>query len=378
VVWAILDQLVFRTGVDLTGWIPFLLAVVFALVFVDQFWRLQKEEVETNRQLALSRDHLEEQVQARSAELRAANTELSTTNQRLIDTGAQAQAALEEVRRLNAGLEGRVQERTSELRLAKEAAEAASRAKTAFLAIMGHELRTPLNGIFLAAEMLRDNDASQAANRDLPDTILASGRRLLRMVEGVLEYATADAPPSAAPLNVEAALQDVATRFETRAAQKGVALTFHISPAVPSVDFDQLQFDQVLRRLVENALKYTPEGGRVTVAAEPVPCWAFPQGEGPALRVTVADTGAGLKDEDCERVFEPFVQLEASYLHHSEGVGLGLTLARRHVDLYGGHIWAESGGPGKGSTFTVLIPVQRGPANLTAASSDSPATSAKL
>jgi signal transduction histidine kinase len=378
VVWAILDQLVFRTGVDLTGWIPFLLAVVFALVFVDQFWRLQKEQVETNRQLALSRDHLEEQVQARSAELRAANAELSTANRRLIDTGAQAQAALEEVRRLNADLEGRVQGRTSELRLAKEAAEAGSQAKTAFLAIMGHELRTPLNSIFLAAEMLRDHDASQAANRDLPDTILASGRRLLRMVEGVLEYATADAPPNAAPLNVEAALQDVATRLETRAAQKGVGLTFRTSPAVPLVDFDQLHFDQVLRRLVENALKYTPCGGRVTVAAEPVACWSFPQGERPALRVTVADTGAGLKDEDCERVFEPFVQLEASYLQHSEGVGLGLTLARRHVELYGGYLWAESGGPGKGSTFPVLIPAEHDPANLTAASCDSPATSAKL
>jgi signal transduction histidine kinase len=95
----------------------------------------------------------------------------------------------------------------------------------------------------------------------------------------------------------------------------------------------------------------------VTVTTESVASWAFAHGERPALRISMADTGIGLERQDCERIFEPFVQLEASYLEHSDGVGLGLTLARRQVELYGGRLWAESRGPGTGSTFVLVVPV---------------------
>jgi signal transduction histidine kinase len=292
----------------------------------------------------------------RDAEIyRLRSVELSAANQQLAERGAQLEAALGEVRRLNTDLEQRVDDRTADLALAKDAAEAASRAKTAFLSIMGHELRTPLNGIFLAAEVLRGDKDRLADHGDLPDHILNAGRQLLGMVEGVLEYANAEGPLPAAALDVKFALHDAAVAFERRAAKRGVTLAFRPGADLPSARCDEMRFAGVMRRLLENAIRFAPEGGQVTVTAEAAP-WKLPGGEGPAVVIRVTDTGVGLKAEDRERVFEPFVQLESSYLVHSQGVGLGLTLARRQAEACGGRLWAESPGPGSGSTFTLVLP----------------------
>jgi signal transduction histidine kinase len=264
-----------------------------------------------------------------------------------VQKNTELQAALTEVRRLNTGLEQRVEERTAELRLARDAAEAASRAKSAFLAIIGHELRTPLNSIFLAAETLREMITSQAEHREYADIILLSGRRLLQMVQGVIEYTSTDARPTVAALDVATVIRECAVYFERTAARKRIGLTFYLDPDLPPLRGDAYQFDKMLRRLIDNAIKFTPEGGDVTVTARLAES---------VLRISVADGGVGLRPEDCERIFEPFVQLETSYLEHTEGVGLGLTLARRQAEAYGGRLWAESEGKGKGSCFILVLP----------------------
>ena len=280
----------------------------------------------------------------------------------------QLQAALAEVRRLNAELERRVDERTAELRLARDAAETANRAKSAFLAVMGHELRTPLNGIFLAAELLRDMAPSQSHQREYADVILATGQRLLRMVEGVLEYTSTDTNLSLASLDVAAAFEESAAHFRRGAAHKGITVRLNLEPNLPPLQADAHQLDKLLRRLIDNAIRFTPENGQVTITAQLAPAGdsancglrepalrADP--DKLALRISVFDTGLGLRPEDCERIFEPFVQLESSYLEHAEGVGLGLTLARRQAEALGGRLWAESEGVGKGSRFVLMLPI---------------------
>jgi signal transduction histidine kinase len=188
------------------------------------------------------------------------------------------------------------------------------------------------------------------------------------MVEGVLEYSSADSKLRRTPVDVAATFQDCAARWGQRAAEKGIALTFNLAPGLPPLQADPQQFDKLLRRLIDNALKFTPYGGQVTVMARLVSTADLPKGESQnaaqtqpsqaAIQISVADTGLGLRPEDCERIFEPFVQLEDSYLKHAEGVGLGLTLARRQAEAHGGRLWAESEGVGKGSRFVLELPIQ--------------------
>jgi signal transduction histidine kinase len=151
----------------------------------------------------------------------------------------------------------------------------------------------------------------------------------------------------------------VAVRFEPKAARKGIALDFDIQAGLPPVPADLRRFDQILGRILDNAVRFTPENGRIVVTAQALPSWPFTTGERPALRVTVTDNGPGIRPEDCERIFEPFVQLEDSYLLHSEGAGLGLTLARRLAVAHGGAVTAECRGVGNGSTLTLLLPLSR-------------------
>ena len=247
-------------------------------------------------------------------------------------------------------------EREAELRAAKDAAEVANRAKSTFLAVMGHELRTPLHGIFLTAEVLRERPYSQADQTRYAEVILSSGRRLLQMVEGVMEYTAAETP-RLAPVNVAMALGDNSERFQARAARRGLVLTFDVTPGLPPLTADPRQFDHILQRLLDNAVKFTPAGGRIHVAARSLPQWRFARGTGQALEITVFNSGPALQPGDYGRIFEPFVQLEASHLEHAEGVGLGLTLARRQAEAHGGTLTGESAPDGQGNVFTLRLPL---------------------
>ncbi len=229
--------------------------------------------------------------------------------------------------------------------------DVASRHKSEFLANMSHELRTPLNAVIGFSEVLLDrmfgdlNDRQEEYLRD----IWTSGRHLLELLNDILDLSKVEAgqmvlEPTLFP--VRAALEYVLSLVRERAVTHGIALTLDVSDDVGIVRADELKFKQVVLNLVSNAVKFTPDGGTVAVAASR---------SGVVVEVTVTDTGIGVPAEDHERIFESFQQ-GGRGAPKGEGTGLGLTLSRRIVALFGGRLWLESR-VGHGSTFTFSLPL---------------------
>ena len=229
--------------------------------------------------------------------------------------------------------------------------EVASRHKSEFLASMSHELRTPLNAVIGFSEVLLDqlfgkvNDRQAEYLRD----IWNSGRHLLELLNEILDLSKVEA----GKMELDAQRFDVAPVLEyslglvrQRAADHGITLELLLPEEVGAVHADELRFKQVVVNLLTNAVKFTPDGGRVTVAA---------RRGGDELQVTVTDTGIGVPPEDRERIFESFQQ-GGRGAPKEEGTGLGLTLSRRLVELFGGRMWLESE-VGVGSTFGFAVPV---------------------
>jgi signal transduction histidine kinase len=229
--------------------------------------------------------------------------------------------------------------------------EIASRHKSEFLASMSHELRTPLNAVIGFSEVLLDqlfgevNDRQAEYLRD----IWNSGRHLLELLNEILDLSKVEA----GKMQLEPQRFDVAAVLEyslglvrQRAADHGITLELQLPDELGAVHADELRFKQVVVNLLSNAVKFTPDGGRVSVAA---------RRSGEELQVTVTDTGPGVPAEDRERIFESFQQ-GGRGAPKEEGTGLGLTLSRRIVELFGGRMWLESE-VGTGSTFGFAIPV---------------------
>jgi signal transduction histidine kinase len=149
------------------------------------------------------------------------------------------------------------------------------------------------------------------------------------------------------------ALQDTLVLVRERAVRHGIELSFEADPRVGGVVADERKIKQVMLNLLSNAVKFTPEGGRVDVRAIPT--------DG-AVEISVADTGIGIAPENQELIFEEFRQVGGDYAHKREGTGLGLTLARRLVELHGGRLWVKSQ-VGQGSTFTFSVPERPWPAS---------------
>jgi signal transduction histidine kinase len=238
-----------------------------------------------------------------------------------------------------------------DLDLSRAELEIASRHKSEFLASMSHELRTPLNAVIGFSEVLLDqlfgevNDRQAEYLRD----IWNSGRHLLELLNEILDLSKVEA----GKMRLEPQRFEVAPVLEyslglvrQRAIDHGITLELLLPDEVGAVHADELRFKQVLVNLLSNAVKFTPDGGRVTVAARRL---------GEELQVTVADTGPGVPLEERERIFESFQQ-GGRGAPKEEGTGLGLTLSRRIVELFGGRMWLESE-VGLGSTSGFAIPV---------------------
>ena len=235
--------------------------------------------------------------------------------------------------------------------------QVASRHKSEFLASMSHELRTPLNAVIGFSEVLLGRMAGDINERqeDYLGDILGSGRHLLRLLNDILDLSKVEAghmelEPS--QFAVRPALERSLTQVRERAAAHSITLELDISPDVGDVESDELRFQQVVVNLLANAVKFTPDGGRVTVSAVV---------EGDDLCVTVSDTGIGIAPQDHERIFESFEQA-GRVRDRTEGTGLGLTLCRRFVELLGGHMWLDSD-LGRGSTFGFALPLGERQAN---------------
>ncbi|MEK7220461.1 MAG: ATP-binding protein, partial [candidate division NC10 bacterium] len=283
----------------------------------------------------------------------------------------------QEIQQHAAELEERVRERTRAL-------DEASRHKSEFLANMSHELRTPLNSIIGFAEFLQEQRVGSLNEKQARylGHIRASGQHLVQIIGDILDLSKAEAgrivlqPES---LSVATTLEDILVTTRGLAHQKNQIVEADIQPDLPPLWADPIRFKQILFNLLNNAVKFTPDGGQVALTARRVPGIAdFKlqiadlKDEGPPLQsaienlqseiprdfleIAVTDTGIGIKTEDLPRLFQQFVQLEATATKHHEGTGLGLALAKRLVELHGGRIWAQSAGEGQGSTFTVVLP----------------------
>ena len=246
--------------------------------------------------------------------------------------------------------------------------EIASRHKSEFLASMSHELRTPLNAVIGFSRVLLERtfgDINERQDEYLRD-ILNAGRHLLDLLNEILDLSKVEAGQmvlESSTFSVGSALDYAVAMVRERATLHGIAVTVQIADDIAIIDADERRFKQVVLNLISNAVKFTPDGGSVSVHA---------RRDGSDLVVTVADTGIGVPPEERERIFESFQQGRRG-ASKEEGTGLGLTLSRRIVELFGGRMWLDSE-VGAGSTFGFAIPVlpREGEDVASAASRDIP------
>ncbi|WP_437774750.1 ATP-binding protein [Sorangium sp. So ce1097] len=251
--------------------------------------------------------------------------------------------------RRNQELERLVEQRTAELKAAKEAADTANQAKTTFLASMSHELRSPLNGILGYAQLLQRAADLAPAHRAGIEVVRRSGEHLLTLIDDVLDLARIEAGRmdlSPSDVHLPSLVQGVAALSQVRATQKGLAFEVVYADGVPAwVRADEKRLTQVLLNLLGNAIKFTA-AGRVTLRVEA-------GGGGQGIVFHFEDTGPGIAATDHGRIFEPFEQAGDLGLR-AEGAGLGLAISRRIIEQMGGTISVRSA-PGAGSTFTVAL-----------------------
>ena len=245
-----------------------------------------------------------------------------------------------------------------ELREKTEQLEIANRHKSEFLANMSHELRTPLNAIIGFSEVLLARMFGQLNDKqdEYLQDVLSSGRHLLSLINDILDLSKVEAGRmelDLAPFNLPLALDNALTLVRERAMRHGIRLELAVGADVGDLVGDERKIKQILLNLLSNAVKFTPEGGRVGVRAE--------QANG-TVEVSVSDTGIGISPEDQEAIFEEFRQVGTDYARKREGTGLGLTLARKFVELHGGRLWVKSL-VGEGSTFTFSLPERPWPAS---------------
>ena len=272
--------------------------------------------------------------------------------------------------------------RLEELKTAKEAAEAGNRARTEFLANMGHELRTPLNTIIGFSEVIQDelygklNEKQHEYVKDIID----SSRHLLEIINDIFDFSKIEF----GDIKLEVSrfpLKDVLTSsmyaFQKEAINHNLKLTLEIEPdADVEIEADPAKLKKAITNLISNAVKFTPDGGSVSASARRIADLRLQISETGAeekseirnlqseidrdfIEISVADTGIGMKPEDIPKLFNKFIQLETPYIKKYKGIGLGLALTKRLLELHGGKIWVESE-YGKGSKFTFVIPVKYG------------------
>jgi signal transduction histidine kinase len=233
----------------------------------------------------------------------------------------------------------------------------ANRLKSEFLASMSHELRTPLNGIIGFTELMIDGKAGalNEVQKECVNYTLISGRHLLQLINDVLDLSKIESGKMV--LNVECfdlktAVDEVMVVANQLASKKAITIEQHLAVSCDSVTLDRQKFKQVLFNLVSNAVKFTREGGHVSLDV-------VTESTG-VLRAQIRDSGIGIKPEDLDQLFVEFQRLDSGSGTAPEGTGLGLALTKRLIDLQRGRITVESEW-GRGSQFTVLLPLDAAP-----------------
>jgi signal transduction histidine kinase len=256
--------------------------------------------------------------------------------------------------------------RAEQLYQSKIAADAANAAKSEFLSHMSHELRTPLNHIMGFTELILGRnfgDLNETQEEYLSD-VYQSSQHLLSLVNEILDVSKIEAGKlelKKSAINLRDLLEQSLLVMD-KAAQRKVHLTADIGQVPETIIADELRLKQIIYNLLSNAVKFTEDDGNICLAARNTREAAAggtldSQEIRKELEISVIDTGIGIRKEDIEKIFEPFSQLESSLSRRYHGTGLGLGLTRSLVEMHGGRIWAESDGPGKGSTFRFTLPI---------------------
>jgi signal transduction histidine kinase len=218
-----------------------------------------------------------------------------------------------------------------------------------FVANVSHELRTPLTIVGGFAETLQDPDVPAERRAEFARTIFSNTQRMQRIVDELLDLSRIESghwKPRPEPVRIADAAGEVFGRVAATAESKGVVLNTGIDPAAATAYADRTALEQILLNLVENAIRHTPEGGRVSIETSP---WAG----GVTLRVI--DTGSGIPPEHLPRIFERFYRADSGRSRDAGGTGLGLAIVKHLVEAHGGSVKAESA-PGSGATITVFFP----------------------
>jgi two-component system cell cycle sensor histidine kinase PleC len=234
-------------------------------------------------------------------------------------------------------------------------AEAANASKTAFLANMSHELRTPLNAILGFSEIIAQECFGPVGSdryRDYAGDIHSSGAHLLSLINDLLDVAKIEAGRmDIAPHPLDAArVFDISLKLiGTKAREKDQELVIHVEPGAPALYADERALKQILINLVSNAVKFTPNGGRIEVVAGIARDGGF--------QIMVRDNGPGIPRDKLDNVFSPFNQVDNRFDRQAGGTGLGLALVRGLAELHGGRAWMESE-YGRGCSVFVVLPVK--------------------
>lgn len=254
------------------------------------------------------------------------------------------------VRELRETLEAKVAERTAALQAANNELVKSSKAKSEFMARVSHDLRQPLNAVvgFTDLLLLQGGEPLSNSQRRYLGHVVTATQQIVRLTSDLLDLSRLEAGRleiHPEPCDVALLLQEMLAHFRTQPQAGRVSLTLEISSPLGKLMVDQSRLQQILYNLVSNAFKFTPDGGLITVTARQI---------GPMIELSVGDTGVGIPLDDQRRIFEAYEQAGAVDIRQ-KGVGLGLAIAKRLVELHGGHISVESA-PSQGSTFVVRLP----------------------
>jgi len=276
----------------------------------------------------------------------------------------------------------RLEEKNVKLKMAVDKARESDRMKSEFLANMSHELRTPLNHIIGFTELVVDKnfgDLNETQEDYLTDALHGS-KHLLSLINDILDLSKVEAGKlelELSDVNLKMILENSLVMIKEKAMKHGIKLLTNMDGIPETIRADERKFKQIMYNLMSNAVKFTPDGGEIRLTADLADGSSLlvdskgkigSEGDLTAMshelrasrkfvRISVTDTGIGLKHEDQERIFNVFEQIETSASRKYQGTGLGLSLTKHLIELHGGRIWVESEGEEKGSTFIFTIPL---------------------
>ncbi|MDY6940232.1 MAG: CHASE2 domain-containing protein [Cyanobacteriota bacterium] len=341
----VLAYFAFLGGWWLPGFTPSIAATASAALSLScTLWSQLKR---SHQQLAIYAQTLEGKVRERTVALECQTVELARKTTQL-------------------------ERQTADLATARDAAEAANRAKSLFLAHMSHELRTPLNAILGFTQLMTRSQTLPCEHRENLQIVTRSGEHLLSLIENVLDFSKIEAGKidlQLSDFNLHRLLYELEAMFSLQARNKGLVLTLEVAAGVPEyVRADKVKVRQILTNAIANGVKFTKVGG-VAIAVS-IRDEADDNGDRTLICFAIEDTGPGIAAEELNGLFEPFVQTQAGK-NAQKGTGLGLTIARQFAERMGGRVAIESQ-VGTGSTFYIQIPMARAIAPVDRETCESP------